>query len=181
MKKLIAALFLSLHLFSLCGYVVVHAIAVYNSDRFFEKQVGKGFYNVDELTEVKIPANMPGISEWADYQNVYGEVRFADAAYNYVKMRITHDAIYLKCVPNYATTRLCGQNIINATKLPAIPVNKKDHVPFNKTPNLTVFNQPALQYRFIIPVPPLQHIQLIGNSQPVESAITTPGEPPETV
>ena len=179
MRKLIAISLLSLHLFSLTVCFVAHFIAVYHSDRFFEKQISRGLYNKKDITEVRIPVNMPGITDWKGYEDMYGEVRFANTAYNYIKIRMTHNAIYLLCIPNYKTTRLCGKNIIDASKLPDIPVKSKDHVPFDKIFHLSAFNTYGIHYRFLVPVKPVYSLSCMINTEVINSAITSPGQPPE--
>jgi hypothetical protein len=140
LKKLIAVLFLSMFLLNIGGGIVVHQYLVLRSDDFFNRQISHGLYNVHDLTEVKIPINMPGMADWGGYEKMLGEVRFAHTAYNYVAIKMTRNAIYLQCVPNYKTTRLSGQNIIHAESLPDIPVAPKQHVPYSKISILSHFN-----------------------------------------
>ena len=75
---------------------------------------------------------MPNVSEWTSYEKVSGSIRFANAAYNYVEMRVTRDAVYLKCIPNYETTRLSTENVIHAEDID-MKIPKKEHVPYGKT------------------------------------------------
>lgn len=179
MRKLVALCLLSLHLLSLGAGLVAYAVSAYCTNRFFEKQTSRGLYNIHDLTEVKIPAYLPGIADQKDYIRVFGEVRFADAAYNYVCMKMTSKAVYLLCVPNYSTTRLCGQNIIDATKIPGIPVPQKDHIPFDKNFSLSVFNFDATDYAFLTLAKPLLVRPCSASVSIFNSSITSPGEPPE--
>jgi hypothetical protein len=132
-KKLIAALMLSIYLFNIAGQLAVHQYFSYVANKFFNEQSSKGLYNTGDLTEVEIPVNMPNIADWKDYENIAGQIQFGDASYNYVKMRITRHTLYLMCVPNYDATRLLNQNIIGAKQVKHTPVPKKDHVPYSKT------------------------------------------------
>jgi len=133
LKKLIAILFLNVYLVSLCGQLAVYQYLSYKTDKFFKTQTSEGLYNVDDLTEIKIPAEMHGVADWANYEKVSGRIQFADAAYNYVEMRVTANAIYLKCVPNYETTRLSTLNIIHAENIKGIRIPQKGRVPYGKT------------------------------------------------
>ncbi|HEY2583397.1 MAG TPA: hypothetical protein VGI43_16415, partial [Mucilaginibacter sp.] len=117
MKKLIAVVLLAIYLFNIGGELVMHQYFSYLSDRFFNEQASKGRYNVNDLTEVKLPANMPGITDWTNYENIRGQIQFGDRSYNYVKMKITRTAIYLMCIPDYAATRLLNENIICAKQV----------------------------------------------------------------
>ncbi|ASU36386.1 hypothetical protein [Mucilaginibacter xinganensis] len=126
-------MFLSIYLLNLCGQLAVYQYLNLKADSFFNVQIKDGLYNVNDLTEIKIPASMPGVSEWATYEKVSGSIRFADESYNYVEMRVTRNAIYLKCVPNYDTTLLSNQNVIHAENIDGVKIPKKEHVPYGKS------------------------------------------------
>jgi hypothetical protein len=100
--------------------------------RFFVKQAGKGLYNTGDLTLVKLPVNMPAITDWTSFEDIRGTITFENVSYNYVKMKLTRTALYLLCVPHYGTTRLLHQNTINARQAGNVPVPQKDHVPYGK-------------------------------------------------
>lgn len=179
MKKLIAFSFLVLHLLCLASSVVAREIAVYQSDRFFEKQISRGFYNLNDLTEVRISTNTRATSGWNSYVRISGKVIFANNAYNYVAMKVTKGAVYLLCIPNYKTTHFCKTNIIDARNIPDIPVNKKEHVPFGKVSDLNIFYYRYADYCFSTPV--LAIVTSQGNivAQVAKSSIATPAQPPE--
>ncbi|MBK0378426.1 hypothetical protein [Mucilaginibacter segetis] len=149
-KKLIALFLLGAFLLNMVGDIAVHQYLVYKSDRFFNHQTSKGLYKANDLTEVRLPVSMPGVSDWAGYEMLSGEVRFADAAYNYVGMKMTHNAIYLLCVPNYKTTKLSGRNIIHAENMEHPPVQSKQRVPFNKLSMLSYFKLDVSSYEFTL-------------------------------
>jgi hypothetical protein len=151
-KKLIALFLLSTLLLNSGGELAIHQYLVYRSNQFFNKQTNRGLYNVQDLTEVKLNVSTPGITDWTSYQKMYGEVRFAHATYNYVKMKITRDAIYLLCVPDYETTHLCGENVIHAENINDIPVPPKQHVPYSKMSMLGDFNFVFNRFEFTVPV-----------------------------
>ena len=178
MKKLIALSLLFIHLFNIGGQLLFYEYALYQSDKLFDEQINQNRYNPDDLTEVRIPANIPGIADENNYEYINGRVQFGNTAYNYVKIKITRTAIYLVCIPNYATTHLSNQNIINAMQIPDIPVPKKDHVPFGKI-NLACYNYQNIHFKFTIPlisngknIP--DHFLMIPNA-----IITGPGQPPD--
>ncbi len=165
-------------LFNIGGQLAFHQYLVYKSDKFFNEQISKNLYSTDDLTEVKIPVNMPGISDWKSFENLSGEVRFENASYNYVKIKITHTAIYLMCIPNYETTRLHGQNIIYAKQIKDIPVPKKEHVPFGKM-SLIAYNYPVIHFKFSIPVTISRKNTPNNHSFTLKSLISGPGQPPD--
>lgn len=169
---------LSLHLYSIYGHVLVHQYLVYRSDVFFNEQIGKGFYNRNDLVEIKLPVNMPCITSWSAYEPIRGQVQFKDASYNYVKLKITRKAIYLMCVPNYQRTQLLGQNIINAKNIPDIPVNKKSHIPFGKLNSPDKHNFPITFYAMSLPVTINRGNSIDFYSHTVERSVGAPDQPP---
>ena len=178
MKKLIAIALLFIHFYNIGGPLLLHEILVYQSDRLFNKEIGQNHYNIADLSEIRIPANMPGMSDWKDYQNLSGRIQFGNTAYNYVKIKMTRTAIYLVCIPNYATTHWCDKNIINATQIPDIPVPKKEHVPFGKI-NLATFNYQSVFYKFSSPVFVVRKTVYNKQANFLYSIITGPGQPPD--
>lgn len=181
MKRLIAISFIALHLFNIGGYLVLHQYFTYKSDRFFNEQTDKNKYNTGDLTEIRIPVNMPNIADWTCYENVSGSIRFENASYNYVKMKMTRNVLYLMCVPNYETTHLSSQNVIVAKNIKDIPVPKKQHIPYCKTNVLDVLKFTFAQYTFNIPVKKLT----IRPNQPVQrlstSCLDIPEQPPKSL
>ncbi len=75
MKKLLAILLLLIHLFNIGGQLAFHEYLVYQSDKFFNEQISENHYNIDDLTEICIPVNMPGITDWKSYENLSGSVQ----------------------------------------------------------------------------------------------------------
>lgn len=148
------------------------------SDRFFTEQTARGLYNVSDLTEVKIPVNMPGITDWKGYENISGRIQFENNSYNYVKMKITRKALYLMCIPDYQTTRLSNQNVIDAKQAKSVPVPKKEHVPYSKTTLSHKFNFAFVQFAFsatstIRPTLSVQRVQRV-----IFHHLSIPDQPP---
>jgi hypothetical protein len=179
LKKLIAVALLGLHLFTMGGHFMLYQYFVYRSDRLFNDQISKNRYNVNDLVEIKIPAHTPAFRDWDSFEPISGQVQFKNACYNYVKLKITTDTIYLMCVPNYEKTRLFKQNIINVKEIADIPVNKKDHVPFGKTLNLDKYNNQVAVYNFLSPVTTLYVNNSRCSSYPVQHYLSIPGRPPQ--
>jgi hypothetical protein len=177
-KKIIALLLLFIHFYNIGGQLLFHEYLVYQSDKLFDKEINQNHYNVDDLTEIRIPINMPGLENWKSYQNLRGRIQFGNTAYNYVKIKMTRNAIYLVCIPNYATTHLYDINIINATQIPDIPVPKKDHVPFGKI-NLATYNHQSMYYKFSTPIFMIRKVIYYEQANILHSIITGPGRPPD--
>jgi hypothetical protein len=128
--KRIATIFLLVtYLYDLGGYLGLRQYLVYRTDRILNEQNKKGVYNIDDLTEVKIPYHSPEVKDWSGFASISGQVQFPNTCYNYVKMRKTRDTLYLLCVPIYESTHLVPGNIVWALHVKDIPVPKKDHIP----------------------------------------------------
>ena len=179
MKKILAISLLSLHLFSLYGHMALYQYFVYHSDKIFNEQISMNKYAVDDLVSVKVPVNMPTIENWKDYAYISGQIQFKNNSYNYVKIKMTRDTIYLMCVPNYKKTRLINKNIIDARKIADIPVGKKEHVPFGKAISLSDFNYQNIQYSFITPVSVLKTAVSNVKADLIKCSVASPAQPPE--
>lgn len=153
----------------------------YRADTFYNAQTKEGRYNINDLTEVKIPADMHGISEWAGYEDVSGRVQFAAGSYNYVKMRITRDAIYLMCVPNYETTRVSTQNIIHAENIKGVQIPKKDHCPCVKNTVSDNLNFAFTKFEFNVPFKSIAAIVIQPVLQLTVHSPDIPEQPPKAI
>ena len=177
MRTFKAILLLAIILFNIGGQLAFHQYFSYKSDRFYSRQIAQNKYNLKDLTEISIPVNLPGINDQENFEDVAGQIRFENCSYNYVKIRLTKTAMYLMCVPNYDTTLLSSQNIIEAKGVKDIP--KKEHVPFGKI-NIIVCHHEQMQYRLSIPVKSTFK-KYTYNSHPniCNAPITGPGQPPD--
>jgi len=152
----------------------------YKSDKFFNEQTSKNKYNIHDLTEIKIPVDMPTVTEWPTYENVSGHIQFEDASYNYVKMRVTRTAIYIMCVPNYETTRLVGDNVICAKHIKDVPVPKKEHVPFGKINAIEKFRFNFIQFAFSVPAKSLKTFAIQPVQRVQSNSPDIPEQPPKS-
>ncbi|WPU96377.1 hypothetical protein SNE25_12690 [Mucilaginibacter sabulilitoris] len=181
MKKLVAALILFLHLFNIGGQFVLHEYLVYKTDKLFNEQMSKGFYNVEDLTEIAIPVNLPGISNWQHFENITGQIQFGENSYNYVKMKLTRNAMYLMCIPNYKTTRLSSENILNAKGMKDVPVPQRDHVPYSKTIIQDSIDYSFVHFEFYCPVKNLPQNTERSFQQLIHPYKDIPEQPPKAV
>jgi hypothetical protein len=179
MKRFAAIFLLSIHLFSLFGYMLACAWYTYQSNRFINEQISKDRYEVGDLVEVKIPVSMPSIEDWKDFAYITGQVQFSNNSYNYVKLRLTRDTMYLMCVPNYEKTRLIGKNIIDARNVADIPVSKRARVPFGRDNNIGLYHFRVIRFMFCIPGVLLSKAGNNNHPGIVDANIPNPGQPPE--
>lgn len=157
---------------------MLHAYLQYQTERFFNEQANRGLYNVSDLTEVQIPVNMPGITDWKAYENIRGQIQFENTCYNYVKMKLTHNCMYLMCVPNYEKTHLLTSNIINAKGVKDIPVPKKDHVPVDRMASVDAVQFSFVQFGFDAPVKEIKTTTTFSVRAPSQQSFDIPDQPP---
>jgi hypothetical protein len=135
-------------------------------------------YSLDDLVSVKVPVKMPTIEDWKDYVPIAGQIQFQRNSYNYVKLRMTRDTLYLLCIPSYKKTKLVNQNIINARKIADIPNGKRDRVPFGKLSTLSDYNCQVVKYIFITPIATLKTNIVSINSGIIDHTLANPAPPP---
>lgn len=145
MKRFTTIVLLGLHLFYSGGYMLLFYFLIYQSDRFVEQQISKGYYNVRDLVEIKIPVHIPYGQNWIGYQPVSGQVQLQQGCYNYVKLKITNDTLYVMCVPNYRTTKLIQSNIIYARQISDFPLTKKGSASLKQL-NIDQYNFNVVNY-----------------------------------
>ena len=179
MKKLIAMALLGIHLFAIGGHVMLYQCAVYHTDKLFNEQIGHGKYNLGDLVEIKLPVKTQCTQNWDYFEGIHGQVQFKNTCYNYVKLKLSKDTIYLMCIPNYEKTTLINENIINARDIGDIPVNKKDHVPFGKAPDLGKYSYPVVLHHFSSPVTKLHTNNSRLYVSPVKLCREVPEQPPK--
>ncbi|GAB2688912.1 hypothetical protein GCM10027037_09420 [Mucilaginibacter koreensis] len=133
--------------------MVLFQYLINRSDAFVEQQISKGLYNVHDLVEVKVPVHLPQIEDWNGYEPVSGQVQLnGGSCYNYVKLKMTRDTLYIMCIPNYKTTRLTNANIIYARQVSDTPLNKKGTTTTLKTFSYNAYQHFAYTYSIKPPV-----------------------------
>jgi hypothetical protein len=181
LKKITAILLLSIHLYNLGGYVALHQYLSYCSEKLFNQQAAKGLYNSKDLEEVQVPVNLPGIHDWAKYENISGQIRFGDNAYNYVQMRVTSHVLFLKCIPNYKATQLNTQNILHAAPIKDIPVPQKEHVPYANVLLMDALDVNFVHTAFEPSVTTVTPVNFAYFQQETDHYIILPKQPPKSV
>jgi len=179
LKKLTAIALLCLQIFTICGHTLLYQYFAYRSDQIFNDRISRNMYNVHDLVEIKIPTKTQVTTGWTTYQKINGQIQFKNICYNYVKLKLTRDTLYLVCIPNYEKTRLFNQNIINAKDIDDIPVTKKDHVPFGKAADFGKYNYLPVQFSFLSPVVILQASNNLQSPTPIQCCLSVPHQPPK--
>jgi hypothetical protein len=118
-------LLLTVHLFYLGGYMLVFQYFMHRSDVQIVKQLYENKVDNVKLVELKVPVSMPTIQDWPEYEHIQGQIQLNNAYYNYVRLKMTKDTMYLICLQNDTKTKLEKANIIMAKNVADVPLSKK--------------------------------------------------------
>ncbi|MDB5025146.1 MAG: hypothetical protein JWP78_2901 [Mucilaginibacter sp.] len=138
--------------------------------------------SAQKLVELKVPVNMPTIQDWAEYEHIEGQIQLNNAYYNYVRLKMTRDTMYLICLPNNAKANLIKANVIMVKNLNDVPLSKKGAN--NSTTKKAewgydnVYQVVKCDYK-----PPAELVREINNTLAVDLTnpyIESPGKPPNT-
>lgn len=180
MKKFAAILLLSVHLFYLGGYTLVFQYFINRSDVQIVKQMYDNKFDSTKLVELKVPVHMPTIQDWTEYEHIEGQIQLNNAYYNYVRLKMTRDTMYLICLPNNAKANLVKANVIMAKNLNDVPLSKKGTTnPLTKKVNLGYDNVYQVVHCDYTPYTKL--VRVINNAlspQLSNPYIESPGKPP---
>ena len=182
LKRLFAILLLCVHLFYIGGYSLFFQYYIHQADVQMVKKIYSNKINDAKLIEIKIPVHFPTIVDWDDYADIAGQIQLKDAYYNYVRLKMTRDTMYIVCLPNTVKTHLVNANIITAKEISDVPLNKDSHNPtVKKVSALSEYNLQAFQYNYSE-----FGIFLKRHPMPVAVQLTTPfiespGKPPNFI
>lgn len=106
LKKLLAIVLLTIHLFNLGGYQFLFSfLEIKSSEAIVERLDGGGFAD-SELIEVKIPYSLPYAANQSEFERFDGEIDIDGVHYNYVKRKMVNDTLIVLCIPNTLKTEL---------------------------------------------------------------------------
>lgn len=124
---------------------------------------------------------MPTVNDWDQYETIAGQIQLKGAYYNYVKLKMTHDTMYLVCYANTEKTRLVKANIITAKEFTDVPMSKKSDAVAKKLNTLSEYNVQAFEYTHSI-----QGNSVMDHYCPVSLSVSSPyiespGKPPNGI
>lgn len=91
--------------FNIAGYRLLYSFLETRETQKLEAKIDQGNYNEAELIEIKIPLNMPYVSD-KGFEVAYGETNFEGKVYRYVKRKISNNTLHLLCIPHKEKTAL---------------------------------------------------------------------------
>jgi len=105
-KKIIAILLITVHLFNLTGGSVFFEYLIHQNDVGVIQKIDNGNYNTASLIELKVPLTNPYYSSSLKYERYYGEINLDGNYYNYVMRKVINDTVYLLCLANNTKAEL---------------------------------------------------------------------------
>jgi hypothetical protein len=121
------------------------------SDKQMVAQLDDHLYNESELIEIKVALHLPYLSNQENYIRYDGEIEIDGIQYNYVKRKIQHDTLFLKCLPNITKTKLYAERSYYGNHVNDTPVEKKGHaVPKKKGLSLDHNAQVVSRFDFAV-------------------------------
>ena len=151
MRRFLAILLLSVHLFNIGGYSLVFQYFSHRSDVQITKAIYENKVDATQLVQIKIPVHNSNITDWPDYEKIQGQIQLKDAFYNYVGVKMTRDTMYLVCVENSTKTKLFNANIIVAKNVSDAPLSKKgqEAPSVKKVSSISDYNNQTVDYAFL--------------------------------
>lgn len=179
MKKTLAILLLSVHLFNLCGYQLFFSFAENFADKQMITSLDKNKYDESELMQIKLPLNTPYITGSRNYERCDGQIELNGIHYNYVKRMVQNDTMYLYCIPNQQKTELNNTKTEYAKQSSDIPSNKKSEPTAKRGNYLSEYNSNITTYNFSATSYIARKAYAAKNINVATGFITLPAQPPE--
>jgi len=155
---------------------------IHKADAQMVKEVFANKIDDTKLIELKIPVHFATLTNWDDYEVVSGQIQLKDAFYNYVKLKMTRDTMYVVCLPNTTKTRLVNANLVTAKEISDVPISKNNHSPLTKKANtLSEYNLQAFVYNYAEIGTSLARIDAKHFSELKNPYIESPGKPPNFI
>ena len=106
MKRFAAIFFLSLLLFNTAGYRLLFDVAEHRATEALMATVEQEQYNASELITITVPLSLPYQTDWADWEQVRGEIEIEGITYHYVQRKVSGGQIMLQCLPNRQQSKI---------------------------------------------------------------------------
>lgn len=122
-------------LFNMVGYRFVFVMLDNIASEKQDAKLDAGQYVEANLIEVRVPLNMPYQERVTEFERLYGEMTVDGVVYTYVKMKVDHNELILKCIPdvNRQQIKNSENNLAKANSSQDMDNNGKKHnTSFNK-------------------------------------------------
>lgn len=102
-----ASLLLLIFLFNWFGYRLVIGMLETKANTELEADLDDNRYDESQLITIKVPVRyLPYYTNSTEFQRVDGQIEIGGVQYKYVKRRIYHDSLELRCLPNHTVMNL---------------------------------------------------------------------------
>ena len=103
-----------------------------NATSQLQARLDQNQYDESNLLTIRVPLNMPYVSDWDDFETAYGETELNGAHYTYVKRKVEGGELVLLCIPNKEKTQLQDAKnnffkLVNDLQQPTGKKDSKDH------------------------------------------------------
>jgi hypothetical protein len=105
-KRLAAILLIALLAFNWYGYRLFTNFLQHEASSQLQSKLDKNDYDQASLIELRVPLNMPYITDWDDFETYEGETQINGVHYKYVKRKVENGELVLLCIPNQQKTQL---------------------------------------------------------------------------
>jgi hypothetical protein len=106
LKKSAAIVLLALFGFNLFGYKLLINLLEEQASLSLQHQLDLDQYDNSNLVELKLPVNLPYLSNWSGFEKYQGETEINGVHYKYVKRRLVNDTLILLCIRNESKNQL---------------------------------------------------------------------------
>jgi len=162
------------------GYMLLFQYFMNKTDVVMNEHIDQNLYKASDLVEIKIPAKLYYSESSDDYQPISGQVKVNGNCYNYVKLKIANDTLYVDVIPNNEKTRLAQSKNVLDKQIADLPVNKKSHNTTAKQFNDNELNYTLLNQLARIPASIKKPAGRYAVSASTDPLLGVPGQPPET-
>ena len=131
-KRLAAILLITLLAFNWYGYRLLTNYLQSEASAQLQSKLDNNDYEESSLVELRVPLNMPYITDWDDFETYEGETRINGVHYKYVKRKVQNGELVLLCIPNEQKTQLQNAQhdffkMVNDLQQPSGKKQSKDH------------------------------------------------------
>ncbi len=151
MRKLTAILFICIYCFNLFGYIILFHYLEQDAYVKAEESIDREAYSSADLVEVKIPYALPYAFTSNEYERANGFVNVNGVQYNYVKKKLSHDTLYMYCLPNERQSKLLNGEHNYSSLVNGVSDKEDTQKPGNATNNFqqiffATYHQPHPDY-----------------------------------
>jgi hypothetical protein len=106
LKRIAAIVLLALFAFNLFGYKLLMNLLELRASVSLQQKLDRDQYDNSNLVEIKVPVNLPYLSNWSTFEKYQGETEINGVHYKYVKRKLVNDTLILLCIPNETKNEL---------------------------------------------------------------------------